>query len=358
VDLTGYSQWLGRGTFGVLDNVAFHRELLADSLWDTLTGETSKYTPAEPVTLRGTTVSDVRHWDTNQKFFKTPAVTVLGDADVVVSAYGKSWPAVRPFYYTDTYSRKVDPVTIVGQVCDTKSPFRIGNRVPDGGVNLALIHSPSMSVPGNVSFHDLSAEEIANIAFYNQGDFAVQGPEITGTNSGEFFYPPSIDTEEIRISNRSVMRKNFKQPKPLFYMHLIGRGRFYVYNPDAQGNTDADLIRQNLRIETYEGVEVALEDFGWDIEVQTVDYFNNLLPSNHFSVILYCERIPHGQTFFVVYDGADARQGYLRDLGRREAINPVPIFTKIPSSDTIDDFEYSMDLDTGGSYSLRIDRSS
>ena len=356
-DMSGVSHWLGRGTFGLLDNVAWHRELLADSLWDTLTGETAKYTPAEPVTLRGTTVDDVRHWDVDQKFFRTPAVTVLGDADVAISSHGKSWPAVRPFYYSDTYSREVDPVTIVGQVCGTKSPFRVGNRVPDGGVNLALINSPSMSVPSNVSFHNLSAEEIANIAFYNQGDFIVQGPEVTGENSGEFFYEPSIDTEEIRISNRSVMRQNFKQPKPLFYMHLIGRGRRYVYNPDALDSTDADLIRQNIRIETFEGETVSLEDFGWDVEVQVVDYFNNLLPANHFSVILYCERIPHGETLFVVYDGADARQGYLRDLSRREVINPVPIFTKIPSSDMIDDFEYSMDLDTGGSYSLRIDRS-
>lgn len=347
--------WVGRGGWGLMDELAFHRELLGGSLWNSLTGQDKKYTPNEPVLVRGVQVDSVKHTHIDRKFVQMPT-GALGDADVTIQSHGKDWISIDPFLYTLSYDRKVDEVSIRGQVCAVKSPFRIGARVPDGAVNLALMNAPDVLPSRNMSYVDKSAEEVANIAFYNQGDFVVTGPEVTGENSGEFAYPPSIDTEEIRISNRSVMRKNFKQPRPLFYMHLIGYGKRYVWNPDADGAADIDLIRQGLRIETDQGVIVPLEDFAWDIEVQTIDYYQNALPANHFSVVLYCERIPFSRSLFVVYDSADARRAYRREMGRREVLNPVPIFTRDIEGGNLDAFEYAMDLDTGGSYSLRIKR--
>jgi len=349
---TGDSVLIGYGTWGYIDEATLHKELLDTGDFDNLSDRSSiKSEPEDAVYVSGVQVptGDVRHTYHNRKYVVMPTGDI-GDAAVWVEKHSKAWVTDHPYRYVDGYDRRIDMDTIEDVICPVKSPFRIGYHAPQGTVNLALVKTVPLSTANNVSLVDLSHLELGNISNYLQGKFA-----ITGADTGDaslIQYPNELDTEDIRVSNISVMRKTFRTPRPLFYKYLLGRGRRYLYNADALLATDANIIRESLRFETREGERINIADYPWEIRVSKNDVYGNTLPDNVFSVVVYTEVMAvRDRSVFVIYDAMDALLDYKRDLTHREVVNPVPIFHKHAGPGT---HEYNMEFNPTGFYDLTL----
>ena len=275
---------------------------------------------------------------------------IPGNADIYVTGDGDIYRPGETYRYVRSYAVDVEDDLAAAQACTTKSPFRIGHSVADGDVNLALLYTPPLSVDSHMSLVGMEDLEAANLAAYGQGEFVLTQAD---TGAGNYTYSTVVDTNELLVSTKSVIRREFRQGRPLFFKYLIGRGRRYVYNQDAADTADANLIRAGLRIEDGNGRVVSLGDYPWDIEVSSTDIYGSTLPANAFSVVLYTEKrgVP-GESIYVVYDALDARKGWGRDQGIREIINPVPIFEEVVAVDA--SFQYSATLDETGVYSVEI----
>ena len=252
----------------------------------------------------------------------------------------------KPYKYTNSFDRTIMSSGIAAVACETKSPFRILETVPDGSVNLAMINTPDLSAENNLSFIDLSDKDIANISNHLHGQFSLQDYTVTGT---QIYYANQVDTKDIVISNRSVVNKELDAPYPLFYKYLVGRGRYYL---DRPGTTisDLDVIKSSITIVDEFGSEIPLNTYPYDIEVSSLDFDNNALPSGNFSVVLYTNKLfLANKTAFVKYNASDSTNQYKIIPGKTEVVNPVPIFKSGTGQDT-----YSGQINSSGVYDLYL----
>ena len=252
----------------------------------------------------------------------------------------------KPYKYTNSFDRKIMSTGIAVVACETKSPFRILDTVPDGSVNLALINTPDLSAENNLSVIDLSDKELVNISNHLHGQFSLQDQTIV---SEQIYYANQIDTDDIVISNRSVVNRELDAPYPLFYKYLVGRGRYYFNRPGIS-STDLDVIKSSITVTDEFGNALEQKDYPYDLEVSQKDYDNVDLPSGNFSVVLYTNKLflPN-KTAFVKYNASDSTNQYKIIPGKTEVINPVPIFKSGTGQDT-----YSAEINSSGVYDLYL----
>ena len=252
----------------------------------------------------------------------------------------------KPYKYTNSFDRTIMSSGIAAVACETKSPFRILDTVPDGSVNLAMINTPDLSAQNNLSFIDLSDKELSNISNHLNGQFSLQDYTISGS---QVHYSGQIDTNDIVISNRSVVNNALDAPYPLFYKYLVGRGRYYLNRPGIT-TSDIPVIKSSLEVVDEFGALIDMSIYPYDIEVFDVDFDNQPLPSGNFSVTLYTNKLFLPQsTVFVKYNASDSARNYNIVPGKNEIINPVPIFKTGTGQDT-----YEVQMTTSGVYDLHL----
>ena len=271
---------------------------------------------------------------------------IVGDKHFYVDFGSYKVSSHKPYKYTNSFNRTIMSSGIAAVACETKSPFRILDTVPDGSVNLALINTPDLSAENNVSFIDLSDKEVLNISNHLHGQFSLQDYVVTGN---QIYYANQADTNDIVISNRSVVNRELDAPYPLFYKYLVGRGRYYFNRPGVEAN-NLDVIKSSINVTDEFGADIQQKNYPYDIEVSTVDYDNSVLPSGNFSIVLYTNKLflPN-KTVFVKYNASDSANQYKLIPGKTEVVNPVPIFKLGTGQDT-----YSGQINSSGVYDLYL----
>lgn len=271
---------------------------------------------------------------------------VAGDKHFYVDFGSYKVSSHVPYKYTNSFDRTIMSSGIAAVACETKSPFRILDTVPDGSINLALVNTPDLSTENNISFIDLSDKEIVNISNHLHGQFSLQDYTISGA---QIYYANQVDTKDIVVSNRSVVNKELDAPYPLFYKYLVGRGRYYL-NRSGIDSSDINVIKSSVTVIDEFGNDIALKDYPYDLEVSALDYNNSTLPSGNFSIVLYTSKLfLPSKTAFVKYNASDSANQYKLIPGKIEAINPTPIFKSGTGQDT-----YSGQINSSGVYDLYL----
>ena len=252
----------------------------------------------------------------------------------------------KPYKYANSFNRTIMSSGIAAVACETKSPFRILDSVPDGSINLAMINTPDLSAENNLSYIDLSDKEVLNISNHLFGKFSLQDYTITGE---QIYYANQIDTDDLVISNRSMVNRELDAPYPLFYKYLVGRGRYYL-NRSGVESTDIDVIKSSISIVDEFGKDIEAKDYAYDLEISSTDYYGDTLPSGNFSIVLYTNKLflPN-RTAFIKYNASDSAGQYKLLPGKTEVINPVPIFKSGTGQDT-----YSTQINSTGFYDLYV----
>jgi hypothetical protein len=349
--LTGADMFVG--CWGTFDEFQWYAGDRSETTWDSLSARNvrrSVFTsPTVVVDGEDVTGERVNYYHPNRIYVRMPP-HAPGEVPVWVDETGVKHYVPDGYRYVRSYSMDVSDELEAAQACTTKSPFRVGFTVADGDVNLALLQGPELSVTSHMSRVGLEHLEADNIAAYRHGQFALTQPD-TGTDN--YVYTGAVDTDDLLISVKSVMRRGFKIGRPLFYKYLVGRGQRYVYHRDASTVADIELVRNAIRVQDELGNRVRPEDYPWEIDISLYDFHGDLLPANTFSVVLYTE-IPGRQrkTYSVVYNAVDARSNWERKDGFKEVINPVPMFERNSKLDA--DFQYDASLEDTGYYSLTV----
>lgn len=279
-----------------------------------LTGD--KWTPTEPVLVDHITLhaDRVLHLSDTRKLVVMPA-NDRGKVPLQVGTgtlYGNT-----PYTYTESYNIALATGDLEAQFGSTRSPFRIVNTTPDHGVNIALISTPSITIGSNLSVTDLSGLEPSNRIGYGADEVFLYN-----STTGDYSYTDSVNTREIRISNRVARYRDLTSPVPLYYKYLVGRDQYYLYAPQVASTGDIEIARGLLRVTGTDGSET---DLIWDIDISSTDYNGDSLPSNVYSVVLYTSDILD-DTAWVHYRGIYRLDKYSRIENRAEVINAVPLF--------------------------------
>ena len=344
---------IGHYLVGFLTELVLRNATLDSDTYDSWRDvSVAKWTPTDDVVYIDDTAlpnAQVVHYSAGRKYIVTSPGTA-GYVPFEVGADGVRIIGDRPFRYVHGYVRSVPADRIEGKVLKTKSPFRMLNRVPAGSLGMAHIQGPDISVEGNVSLIDLSFSRTENLSTYFGGEFAIRRPYVGG---GLALYTGELDTDDIRVSNRSVMRRDVKQPTPLFYRYLIGRGRRYVYQPNALTAADVAVIRNGIQIIDGFGQPLPFERYPWEIEVSTKDVNGDDLPENVFAVTLFTS-VPFLDEVSVQvrYAAADALHEYQIQPTFLEIVNPDAAMARVASDPGYD--EYTVDFTPTGTYDIAV----
>lgn len=287
---------------------------------------------------------DITDVDESNKIIKMPAMPA---GSYQVKIVGSTYWSIRPYTYVDGYNIEADVGSVVntGELelvfGNTRSPFRIVTRPPDHAVILALLGTTPMDVGTHMSLINLADREPANLTGYGVND-----THLYNGVSGDFNFDGTVDSSDILVSNRAVMRRNLERPTPLYYKYLIGRDRYYVHVPAATGATDIEAIRSSITVYEDGGATSSVD---WDVIVSSTDYNGDALPDNIYSVIILTADLSKN-TQWVSYRGADRLSGYVNSGMRREIINPVPLF-----DDGLGRMNMSITPAVDGSYNVSVE---
>ena len=154
---------------------------------------------------------------------------------------------------------------------------------------MAYVYAPSFTVEDNLSLIDLSYTRAENIAAFG----GVVVVDLATSNL--------VNTQDVTISNRSILSRDVNIPVPLFYKYRIGRTNYQVYSKDADSNdvgqAKADLMKTLFILDRNNN---PLDTLDWDINVIGTDGIDG------FTVDLYLARRPKTtETFKVRYDAQD-----------------------------------------------------
>lgn len=168
--------------------------------------------------------------------------------------------------------------------------LRYVGRVPDHAVNISYVESKGLKPADNVSLLDMSYKRAENLSSYVGGEF-----DVDLTNPSNL-----VDTDELLISQRSVLSPNVKSPVPLYYKYVIGRG---VYGVDAPlsvgGNLELARLEIMKQLQILDRDNNKIQGPAWDITVT-----GPIGSTNGYLVTLYLEyRQAKGETFKVRYQG-------------------------------------------------------
>lgn len=194
--------------------------------------------------------------------------------------------------------------------------LRFGAIVPPGAANLAHIDVPPATPDTHLSLSDYSFDIPENVA------------NTFGTEDEIELTLETAETNEIVLSNRSILSRNVKRPIKLFYQVAL---QFPVVDEEASPgdlNAAREIIRKHLTL--LDGANRATTDLQWDITVDAAG------PApNTFLVTVYTDRVgTRNQTFKIRYHAWVAGA---RSPNRREVLNPTPILAEGVDYTLVDD---------------------
>lgn len=255
---------------------------------------------------------------------------------------------VRPYRYVDSVNKHVDRAYQLSRVCGTRSPFRLKDEVPDGEVNLAYISAPGIEAESHVGLVDLSFLESGNIVGGSAQPVFLDGTSLVVPGS-TFTYEDPPSTEDIVIACGAAGWRSLGVPAPLFYGHVIGKGRYYVKK--EQDDVDLSELRDSITVHYQDGTPVSLEDFPWDIAVVQTSIHGDPLPEGLYLVALLTNKshIP-GKSVFVTATVADPSNNMRMIQGYTEVINTSPVFTR----KTTGNMTYDVEISPHGEFTLNI----
>lgn len=315
----------------------------------------------------------------------------------------------KPFREMNSYNMLYNTTSVDRAFGSTTSPIRIGNQVPDAGINIARVSSPTYTVSSSVANIDLSDSNVNNLITYRNGKYDIGGAEITegsaitgylGTNtplySGRFDLTISgqVLSSDIEISNISITDQETNTYHKAYYYYLIGRGDRAVKSlgtfphytgqiyEDSTGlvvdNYTANLqrIKNSIKLKDARGEVIDKQLYPYDIAISSYTpddlyysalsgeniYLDNIggydsgkaLPDSVFTVILLTNKnkLP-GQSVFVHYDSYDIYSDE-EFASYKEIVNPQPLFREKHSQETPNIGYYSLDLNESNYYDLKF----
>lgn len=272
-----------------------------------------------------------------------------GDATVSVDTLGPElFYSDRPYRYVESYTKLADRAEAIARVCGTRSAFRVKDEVPNGEVNLAYLSTPGLEAESHVGVIDLSYLESGNIVGGSAQPVFLEGSTLVVPGS-TFTYEAPPATEDLAIAIGAAGWRDLGIPSPLYYYHVIGKGRYYVRK--EQEDLDLKELRESITVHYQDGTPVALEDFPWDICVVQKDIHGRTLPENDYLVMLLTNRkyIP-GVSVFVTATVVDPSNKMALIQGYTEVVNSQPIY----SLNTTGNMTYDMLISPHGDFTLNI----
>lgn len=239
------------------------------------------------------------------------------------------------------------------------SPIQFVNRVPDHGVNLALITTKDWDSESAVSSFDLSDDNFANITFQVNGDNTAEGFELITQDvepnpetNWNALITTDVDNTDIRLSSYAIDGGN---PHVGYFAHLIGGEERGVYIPGAFEHVDAtgqtgnylsnlNKVKSSIKIKDANGVDIPFDLFPYDVVItpyspssQTdgitgtdmLGFGAQYAPehaneNNVFTAVLVAEYQTINDTVFIHYPSKDYLDGTI-NLKDYDVYNPVPI---------------------------------
>lgn len=228
-------------------------------------------------------------------------------------------------------------------ICKTKSPFRVGAVAPDGTVNLAFITSPPFSIENNLSLISAKDSNSENFApsFSNYRAMSESNNTTGSSVDHQILYTKELDTDEVLVTNLSMIRENQGIAAPLFYKYRLGQDKFFLFQEGAQDKIDEDflLIRNSISIVDDKDNELSIDDFPWDIRISKYRDEGVSLPSKVYNVeILSRDKYIPRKSLFIKYNAANPYLNYAQVLGHTEILNPQPIFRQVKNGETQETF--------------------
>lgn len=299
----------------------------------------SESIPVEDIEAVSASEIIVNNWPAGNPGITTVAIDVSGPQYLF---------PVKPYRHVDSIDKHIDRAYQLSRVSGTRSAFRLKDEVPDGEVNLAYISTPGIEAESHVGLIDLSYLESANIVGGSAQAVYLDGTSLTVTGS-TFSYEDPPSTEDIVIACGAAGWREMGVPSPLYYGHLIGKGRYYVKK--EQDDVNIEELRDSITVHYQDGTPVSLNDFPWDIVAIQTDIHGNPLPEGLYLVLLMTNRkfIP-GRSVFVTATVADPSNNMRMIQGYTEVVNTKPIFTK---SD-VGNMTYDVTISPNGEFSLNI----
>lgn len=172
---------------------------------------------------------------------------------------------------------------------------------------MGFVRTTPYDVDTGLHLLDLSREEEGNVILLEDRLVADGG---------------TVPTDQLLVSDRSVLRRDRNTPASLYYQYGVGRGQFVVQLPDVPNN-DPDAaqkaLRAALRLVRDDGT---LAQVSWDVGRPT---FN----TEGWVVDLYLDRRNRlGQIIWVQYNGWDLTNN-VPARNQREIVNSTPISTGV-----------------------------
>jgi len=261
------------------------------------------------------------------------------------------------------------------------SPIQIGIKVPNEGVNLALISNREWTSESATTTFDMSDQNYSNITNKIHGDYTVSKlSAITGNNG--YTASGQLNSNDIRVTSLSVWNEDTGFSVPAYFMHLIGGEDKSVYVPSALGHIsvtgDSSLFYSNLNkvkssiaIKDSNGNALSFEEFPYDLIVTPYSIKSNIatgdfkyngygenfnqqlaLPNNMFTCILITNSQSIGKTVFINYPSNNYFENQI-NLQDSEIYNPIPVFNRIELSEAYDPLGNF--IAPSGSYSVSLD---
>lgn len=266
----------------------------------------------------------------------------------------------------------------------TNSPIQIGNRVPQNGVNLALISNKEWNTEGAISTFDLSDQNYNNVINAYQGDIALSGMQAYTFGNG-VMSTGVLTSPDIRLSSYSIPNPDMPSPYVCYFMHLIGDNVKGVYLPNSPSHTsltgNSDLyhstikrVKDSIQVRDANGNLLAYDDFPFDVFITPFSPNINLdslsgsfygygsgLNSNIFNSngVYTCILLAHyqsiGDSVFIHYPSIRYNDQTL-DLQDSEVYNPIPLLKQVEVDDAFD-IGTAYVTTNSGAYSVKINPS-
>ena len=313
----------------------------------------------------------------------------------------------KPFREVNSYNMLYNTASVDTAFGSTTSPIRLGNQVPEAGINIARVSSPTYTVSSSIASIDLSDSNVNNLVTYRNGRYDIGGAQITdpsvvtgylGTNtpiySGRYDLTISgqVLSSDVEISTIQITDQETNTYDKAYYYYLVGRGDRAVKSlgtfphytgqiyEDSTGEVvdrytaNLQRIKNSIKLKNAKGDVIDKQLYPYDIAISTYTpddlyysalsgeniYLDNIggyasgkvLPDSIFTVILLTSKntLP-GQSVFVHYDSYDI---YSKEeaASYKEIVNPQPIFREKHSQETPNIGYFSLDLNESNYYDL------
>lgn len=240
------------------------------------------------------------------------------------------------------------------------SPIQLGVKVPDEGVNLALISNKEWTSESATTTFDMSDQNYSNITNKVHGDYTVSR---LINNSGRCYTASGqLDSSDIRVTSLNVWDEDSGFSAPAYFMHLIGGEEKMVYISSALDHTDVtgdetlfysnlNKIKSSITVKDSNGNPISFEEFPYSLivspyniasDISTGNFNSNgfganfnanlALPDKNFTCILVANSQTIGRSVFINYPSSNYF-GNSINLQDSEVYNPIPVFNKLdPSS--------------------------